>query len=73
MALAEVGRAAGVSRQAVAFQSGQHAGLLADLDAGTRARALHLLHDDLVAHHVPHRGVYYRSAAWIVRARNGLS
>ena len=56
---------------ALVFQSGQHAGLLADLDADTRARALNLLHDDLVAHYVPHRGVFYRSAAWIVRARNG--
>ena len=58
---------------ALVFQSGQHAGLLADLDPDTRARALNHLHDDLVAHYVPHRGVLYRSAAWIVRASNSRS
>ncbi len=56
---------------ALVFQSGQHAGLLADLDLDTRARALNDLHDDLVAHYVPHRGVLYRSAAWIIRAEAG--
>ncbi len=58
---------------ALAFQSGQHAGLLADLAPDTRARALHHLHDDLFAHYDPHRGVLYRSAAWIVQASNSRS
>jgi hypothetical protein len=58
---------------ALVFQPGQHAGLLADLDPDTRARALNDLHDDLVAHYDPRRGVLYRSAAWIIRANNSSS
>lgn len=50
------------------FVSAQHAGLVRDLDADTRARALDDLRADLVEHHTDH-GVLYDSAAWLVQAR----
>lgn len=50
------------------YVSGQHAGLLADLDPAAREDALAALHADLSAHHGP-GGVRYDSATWIVRAR----
>jgi hypothetical protein len=50
------------------FVSGQHAGMVRDLDPDTRARALANLRASLVDHHTE-RGVLYDSAAWLIRAR----
>lgn len=59
--------------EALDYQSGQHAGLIAALDPDTRALALSRLRDDLAAHHIPGRGVLYGSAAWLVHARRRRS
>lgn len=50
------------------FIAGQHAGLVENLDAGTRARAFDNLRDSVSAHQ-DERGVFYDSAAWLVEAR----
>jgi SAM-dependent methyltransferase len=51
--------------QALRYLSGQHAGMLRDLDTDTRARALAELRASLEAHRGD-RGVRYDSAAWLV-------
>ncbi len=53
---------------AVRFVSGQHAGMVRDLDADTRSRALDNLRASM-ADHQTERGVYYDSAAWLIEAR----
>jgi hypothetical protein len=53
---------------ALRFVSGQHAGMVRDLDPDTKARAF----DDLrtgLADHRTERGVHYESAAWLIEAR----
>jgi SAM-dependent methyltransferase len=50
------------------FVSRQHAGMVKDLDADTRARALDKLRVSMAAHHTD-RGVLYDSAAWLIEAR----
>jgi SAM-dependent methyltransferase len=50
------------------FVAGQQAGMLHDLDADGRARALDALRADM-ADHQTDRGVLYHSAAWLIEAR----
>ncbi|MDQ4010510.1 MAG: methyltransferase domain-containing protein [Actinomycetota bacterium] len=50
------------------FISGQHAGMVRDLDPDTRALALANLRASLADHHTE-RGMLYDSAAWLIRAR----
>lgn len=54
------------------FVSTQFAGLLEDLDANARARALDALRESMVEHRTD-RGVLYESAAWITVARRGVA
>jgi len=53
---------------ALQYQSGLHAGLLADLPPPDRELALQRLRDDLAAHLEPGRGVLYPSSCWLVTA-----
>lgn len=53
---------------AVAYQAGLHAGLLAELDTPTREEVVARLRADLAAHHEPGLGIRYPSAAWLVTA-----
>lgn len=50
------------------YVSGQHAGMVRDLDPDTRARALQDLRASLADHHTE-QGVLYDSAAWLIQAR----
>ncbi|WP_158895101.1 class I SAM-dependent methyltransferase [Amycolatopsis anabasis] len=50
------------------FISGQLAGMIADVDDATRARALDNLRATMVEHQTD-RGILYDSAAWLVEAR----
>jgi SAM-dependent methyltransferase len=50
------------------FVSRQHAGMVNDLDADTRARAFDSLRVSMADHHTD-RGVLYDSAAWLIEAR----
>jgi SAM-dependent methyltransferase len=50
------------------FVSGQHAGMVRDLDPDTTALALDDLRASLADHHTE-RGVFYDSAAWLIEAR----
>ncbi|MCK9931263.1 methyltransferase domain-containing protein [Frankia sp. Mgl5] len=52
------------------FVSAQHAGLVRDLDASIKGRALDDLRANLAEHHTE-RGVLYDSAAWLIQARRG--
>jgi SAM-dependent methyltransferase len=52
------------------FIAGQQAGMLHDLDADARARALDALRADMTDHQTD-RGVLYDSAAWLIEARRG--
>lgn len=52
------------------FISGQFAGMIDDLDADTKARALDGLRASM-ADHQTDRGVLYDSAAWLIQARRG--
>jgi SAM-dependent methyltransferase len=52
------------------FVAGQQAGMLRDLDAGTRARTLDALLADMAEHRTD-RGVLYGSATWLIQARRG--
>jgi SAM-dependent methyltransferase len=56
------------TEDAFQFVSGQHAGMVGDLDPTTRARALENLRANL-ADHYTERGVLYDSAAWLIQAR----
>jgi hypothetical protein len=56
------------TEDAFQFVSGQHAGMVSDLDPTTRARALENLRANL-ADHYTERGVLYDSAAWLIQAR----
>jgi SAM-dependent methyltransferase len=53
---------------ALRFVSGQHAGMVRDLDPDTKARAFDDLRTSL-ADHRTERGVHYESAAWLIKAR----
>ncbi|MBB5858247.1 class I SAM-dependent methyltransferase [Amycolatopsis umgeniensis] len=53
---------------AAEFVVEQHGGRLSDLDDATRAEAIETLRADL-AEHQTGRGVFYRSAAWLIEAR----
>ncbi|AUI58948.1 class I SAM-dependent methyltransferase [Amycolatopsis sp. BJA-103] len=46
----------------------QHGGRLSDLDENTRTKAVETLRADLAGHQTD-RGVFYRSAAWLIEAR----
>jgi SAM-dependent methyltransferase len=50
------------------FVSRQHAGMVKDLDADTRARAFDSLRANM-ADHQTDRGVFYDSATWLIEAR----
>jgi SAM-dependent methyltransferase len=50
------------------FVSRQHAGMVKDLDADTRARAFESLRASM-ADHQTEQGVFYDSAAWLIEAR----
>ncbi|MGH3670298.1 MAG: class I SAM-dependent methyltransferase [Pseudonocardiaceae bacterium] len=50
------------------YVCGQFGWMVRDLDAGTRANALHALRTS-VAEHQDNRGVFYDSAAWLIQAR----
>lgn len=50
------------------FISGQFAGMVCDLDADAKARALDALRASMAAHQTA-RGVLYDSAAWLIEAR----
>jgi SAM-dependent methyltransferase len=50
------------------FVSGQHAGMVRELDPHTKALAFDELRASLAGHHTE-RGVFYDSAAWLIEAR----
>lgn len=58
------------AEDATQFITTQYGGLLNDLDAETRARALDVLRADVAAHETG-RGVLYSSSAWLIEARRG--